>query len=183
MDGCNNRVGIKMILFPGKEYSQRMLDELNYIGYGFLESATEYLIDETGKEYLSQELRRFFPAYLVDQDANHCLGMLETLYEWAKDDYYHSITPLHEYVLARAIHDEWMFFDELPDDESQMLRDVFYRSTEKTQLSETERTLINSMKKSELATMDAFFNKINYSELELSASFRQEPPLFTFLRL
>lgn len=46
-----------MILFPEKEYSRRMLDELNYIGYGFLESATEYLIDETDEEYLEQELK------------------------------------------------------------------------------------------------------------------------------
>ena len=41
-----------MILLPNKEYSQRLLDELNCIGYRFLESATEYLIDEDDEEYL-----------------------------------------------------------------------------------------------------------------------------------
>ena len=34
-----------------------MLDELNYIGYGFLESATEYLIDETDEEVTYNFLR------------------------------------------------------------------------------------------------------------------------------
>lgn len=51
-----------------------MLDELNYIGYGFLESATEYLIDETDEEYLEQELKWYFPEYLVNQDPNRCFS-------------------------------------------------------------------------------------------------------------
>ena len=75
-----------MILFPEKEYSRRMLDELNYIGYGFLESATEYLIDETDEEYLEQELKWYFPEYLVNQDPNRCFSKLKTLYEWIKDE-------------------------------------------------------------------------------------------------
>ena len=103
-----------------------MLDELNYIGYGFLESATEYLIDETDEEYLEQELKWYFPEYLVNQDPNRCFSKLKTLYEWIKDEsLYRPVTRLHEYVLMRAIHNEWMFFNDLPDAESQELRERY----------------------------------------------------------
>lgn len=159
-----------------------MLDELNYIGYGFLESATEYIIGETDEEYFRRELKCFFPAHLVDQDANLCFETLEALYAWIKDDgHYYPVTRLHEYVLMRAIHNEWILFEELPDDESQELRSVFYRTSGKNQLSAPESALINTMKSSEFATMDAFFENINYGELELFASFHQEP-LPAFLR-
>lgn len=171
-----------MILFPEKEYSQRMLDELNHISYGFLESATEYLIDGTDEEYLDQELKLFFPEYLVDQDRNRCLSILKTLYKWIEDSsHYHPITRLHEYVLTRAIHNEWMFFNDLPDDESQELREMFYRLSGKVQLSEAEESQINDMKNDEFATMKAFFENMNYGELELIVAFHQEA-LFTFLR-
>ena len=66
-----------MILLPNKEYSQRLLDELNCIGYRFLESATEYLIDEDDEEYLAQELEWFFPEHLVNQDMQRCLDTLK----------------------------------------------------------------------------------------------------------
>ncbi len=71
-----------MILLPNKEYSQRLLDELNCIGYRFLESATEYLIDEDDEEYLAQELEWFFPEHLVNQDMQRCLDTLKTLCRW-----------------------------------------------------------------------------------------------------
>lgn len=171
-----------MILFPEKEYSQRMLDELNSICYGFLESATEYLIGETDEEYLKQELKLFFPSYLVDQDLNCCLDTLETLYAWIKDgDHYYPITHLHEYVLTRAIHTEWTLFNDLPDNDSQKLREVFYRLSEEAQLSETEEIQVSSMKNSERATMAAFFKNADYGELELFAALYQKP-LSIFLR-
>ena len=174
--------GNKVILFPEKEYSRRMLDELNYIGYGFLESATEYLIDETDEEYLEQELKWYFPEYLVNQDPNRCFSKLKTLYEWIKDEsLYRPVTRLHEYVLMRAIHNEWMFFNDLPDAESQELRETFYRLSGKAQLSEKEAAQISSMKDNELATMKAFFENMNFGELELIGAFHQEP-LCTFLR-
>lgn len=170
-----------MILFPKKEYSQRMLDEMNHICYGFLESATEYFIDETDERFLSQELGQFFPTYLVDQDTYRCLETLRTLYDWLKDAHYHPLTRLHEYVLMKAIHNEWMFFNDLPNDESQELRNVFYQPSGKTQLSETEEAFICALKDDEFSTMRALFENMNFGELELFSSFR-EKPLFAFLR-
>lgn len=81
----------------------------------------------------------------------------------------------------RAIHNEWMFFNDLPDAESQELRETFYRLSGKAQLSEKEAAQISSMKDNELATMKAFFENMNFGELELIGAFHQEP-LCTFLR-
>ena len=158
-----------------------MLEALNYIAHGFLESSTEYLIEEKDEDYLSQELCSFFPSYLVEQDAMRCLEILVDLYEWFKDDYYHSLNRLHEYVLAKTIHNEWSLFCELPEDESQKLRDVYYALPEKGGLMSGEAELIACMKNDEAITLDAICENIDFGELTLAASFYREP-LFTFLR-
>ena len=171
-----------MILLPNKEYSQRLLDELNCIGYRFLESATEYLIDEDDEEYLAQELEWFFPEHLVNQDMQRCLDTLKTPCRWMESEaHYYPVTRLHEYLLMQAIHHEWLFFNDIPEEESQKLREAFYSPSGNVRLSEMEESLINEMENSELLTMDAFFESVNFGELELIASFDQKP-LFTFLR-
>lgn len=158
-----------------------MLEALNYIAYGFFESSTEYLIDEKDQEYLSQELCDYFPPYLVKQDTMHCFEILINLYEWFKDNYYHPLNPLHEYVLAKTIQDKWNLFYELSEDESQDFRDVYYSLPESSNLSQGEAELIADMKNDESITLNAFFKRIDFGELELTASFYQEP-FVTFLR-
>ena len=170
-----------MILLPGKEYSQGFLDELNYIGYGFLESATEFLVGETDEEYLAQELKRFFPDQLVDLDSSRCYEILVVMYEWFKDNYYHQITRLNEYVLSKAIRSEWSFFNELSEEESCDLRDIFYSLSGKTKLSKDEIAAVHAMKNDELYTMDVFFCNFNFGEFELFKAFFQKNTI-TFLR-
>ena len=74
-----------------------------------------------------------------------------------------------------------LFFNDIPEEESQKLREAFYSPSGNVRLSEMEESLINEMENSELLTMDAFFESVNFGELELIASFDQKP-LFTFLR-
>ncbi len=163
-----------MILLPNKDYSQRFLDELNYIGYNFIEAATEFLVGETDEKNLARELERFFPAYLVGQNARRCYEILENMYEWLNDDYYHQSTRLNEYVLSRAIHNEWMYFNDLPEEESNELRNAYYSLSGNVELSEKELMIVKSMKDSELCTMDVFFDNFNFGELELLNAFFQK---------
>lgn len=95
--------------------------------------------------------------------------------------HYYPVTRLHEYLLMQAIHHEWLLFNDIPEEESQKLREAFYSPSGNVRLSEMEESLINEMENSELLTMDAFFESVNFGELELIASFDQKP-LFTFLR-
>lgn len=170
-----------MILLPNKEYSQRFLDELNYIGYAFLESATEYFINETDKDYLRSELKNYFPASLVNADVDRCFDILRILYVWLEDDYYHFVTRLHEYVLMRAIHNKWMLFNDLPEEDALELRESFYSLSGKVNLSEVEMARIRAMKNDEFTTMKIFFENFNFGELELITAFHQEG-IITFLR-
>ncbi|MEF2559940.1 MAG: hypothetical protein U0M96_02440 [Eggerthellaceae bacterium] len=170
-----------MILFPEKEYSQKMLEALNYIAYGFYESAIDYLIDETDEDCRRAELEEFFPPFLLYQDADRCFAVINELYDWCRDEHYHPLPRIHEYALMRSVHSGWMDFNELPDHESIELRNSFYSPINMDELSEDDKMLIELMKNDELTTMQALFEELNFGELELLSSF-YEKPVYTFLR-
>lgn len=170
-----------MILFPNKEYSQGFLDELNFICHGFLDPVIDYFLDVGIDDSLVDDLEPYFPSYLLYEDVDRCYSILKELHEWTEDNYYHPVTRLQEYVLMRVIRDQWILFNDLPEEDSKDLRNVFYSLSGKNHLSQEETQTIAAMKDNELLSLGVLFDDINFGELELIASFRQEIP-FTFLR-
>lgn len=171
----------RMILLSNREYSQGFLDELNFICHGFLDPAIDFLLDAEDDDSLIEDLEPYFPSYLLYEDAGHCYEIFKELYEWLEDDFYHPVTRLHEYVLMKAIQDQWAFFDDLPEEESKDLRNTFYSLSGENFLTEEEVKAIAAMKGDELITLRAIIGDMDFGEMELIASFRQKAS-FAFLR-
>ena len=101
----------------------------------FNEKIHEFLLveffDDYKEDYILESLEWFFPKHLVREQKDKCASVLEDLFDWTGDEYWHTMTAFHEIGL-------YMFLDYMRDLRGDMpeFDSIYYDEEDRNEIKE-----------------------------------------------